>query len=73
MAQIADGLMRLREVTRRTVTVLACLPDTWDLIKDRAADSVPDRFRESLILGRITDAARRHLPTAAPGPGRRGA
>lgn len=55
-AQIADGLMRLREVTRRTVTVLACLPETWELIKAKAADTVPDRFREStLTLGRITD------------------
>lgn len=57
MAQIADGLMRLREVTRRTVTVLACLPGTWIQIRDKAADTVPDRFRESLILGRVTDAA----------------
>jgi Helicase HerA, central domain len=55
VAQIADGLMRLREVTRRTVTVLACLPDTWDLVKAKAADTVPDRFREWLSLGRITD------------------
>jgi hypothetical protein len=56
VAQIADGLMRLREVTRRTVTVLACLPNTWTQIKSKAADSVPDRFRESLTLGRVTDA-----------------
>jgi hypothetical protein len=55
VAQIADGLMRLREVTRRTVTVLACLPNTWTRIKTKAADTVPDRFRESVILGRITD------------------
>jgi len=56
VAQIADGLMRLREVTRRTVTVLACLPGTWNQIKTKAADTVPDRFRESLTLGRVTDA-----------------
>ncbi|ONI70520.1 AAA family ATPase [Actinosynnema sp. ALI-1.44] len=56
VAQIADGLMRLREVTRRTVTVLACLTGTWARIKAKATDSVPDRFRESLTLGRITDA-----------------
>lgn len=55
-AQIADGLMRLREVTRRTVTVLACLPETWEMLKAKAADTVPDRFREStLTLGRILD------------------
>jgi hypothetical protein len=55
--QIADGLMRLREVTRRTVTLLACLPSTWNQIKTKAAGTVPDRFRESLTLGRVTDAA----------------
>ena len=57
VAQIADGLMRLREVTRRTVTVLACLPNTWAQIKSQAPDTVPDRFRESLILARIVDPA----------------
>ncbi|MFK0248398.1 ATP-binding protein [Amycolatopsis azurea] len=56
VAQIADGLMGLREVTRRTMTVLACLPGTWELIKQKATDTVPDRFREALILGRVTDA-----------------
>ncbi|WP_370949042.1 ATP-binding protein [Amycolatopsis sp. cg5] len=56
VGQIADGLMRLREVTRRTVTVLACLPNTWTQIKSKAADTVPDRFREHLTLGRVTDA-----------------
>ncbi|HEX4221007.1 MAG TPA: DUF87 domain-containing protein [Pseudonocardiaceae bacterium] len=56
LAQIADGLMELREVTRRTLTVLACLPNTWAQIKRKAVDSVPDRFRETRSLGRITDA-----------------
>lgn len=56
VAQIADGLMELREVTRRTLTVLACLPTTWMLIKDKASDTVPDRFRETLTLGRVLDA-----------------
>jgi hypothetical protein len=55
VAQIADGLMRLREVTRRTLTVLACLPNTWTQIKTKAAATVPDRFRESLTLGRVAD------------------
>ena len=57
LAQIADGLMQLREVTRRTLTVLACLPNTWAQIRRKAADTVEDRFREARTLGRITDAA----------------
>ncbi|GAA4531070.1 ATP-binding protein [Amycolatopsis samaneae] len=56
VAQIADGLMRLREVTRRTVTVLACLPSTWTQISAKAAGTVTDRFDETKILGRILDA-----------------
>ncbi|GAB3144743.1 DUF87 domain-containing protein [Amycolatopsis stemonae] len=56
VAQIADGLMGLREVTRKTLTVLACLPSTWDQLKRKAAGTVPDRFRESVTLGRIVDA-----------------
>ncbi|HET6705293.1 ATP-binding protein [Amycolatopsis sp.] len=56
VAQIADGLMGLREVTYKTLTVLACLPGTWEQISSKAAATVPDRFRESVALGRITDA-----------------
>ncbi|MBN6033350.1 helicase HerA domain-containing protein [Amycolatopsis sp. 195334CR] len=56
VAQIADGLMRLREVTHRTMTVLMCLPTTWMHLKAQAADTVPDRFRESLTLGRVPTA-----------------
>ncbi|MDI5975986.1 helicase HerA domain-containing protein [Amycolatopsis magusensis] len=56
VAQIADGLMRLREVTHRTMTVLMCLPATWMQIKNQGADTVPDRFRESLTLGRVPTA-----------------
>ncbi|MET8849021.1 DUF87 domain-containing protein [Amycolatopsis sp. NPDC004625] len=56
VARIADGLMGLREVTHKTLTVLACLPSTWVQIKTKAAGTVPDRFREWMTLGRITDA-----------------
>ncbi|MGV9362532.1 ATP-binding protein [Amycolatopsis sp. NPDC003731] len=57
VAQIADGLMGLREVTHKTLTVLACLPSTWEQIRSKAAGTVPDRFRETVTLGRITAAA----------------
>ncbi|MEV4415823.1 DUF87 domain-containing protein [Catellatospora sp. NPDC049609] len=54
--QIADGLMALRQSTRRTLTVLACLPSTWTLIRTRATKSVADRFREVLTLKGIASA-----------------
>ncbi|HEV7976486.1 helicase HerA domain-containing protein [Amycolatopsis sp.] len=57
IARIADGLMLLRDETRRTLTVVACLPQSWELIRTRAANSVPDRFTVSPNLSRIPDVA----------------
>ncbi|WP_285785780.1 DUF87 domain-containing protein [Microbispora sp. NBRC 16548] len=54
--RVAGGLMTLREVTHRTLTVLSCLPLTWTLIEEHATDTVQDRFRMTLPLGTIPDA-----------------
>ncbi|MEV6815705.1 DUF87 domain-containing protein [Micromonospora sp. NPDC051296] len=54
--QVASGLMELREMTRRTLTVLALLPVSWSLIKSNAVDTVQDRFRETATLEAIPDA-----------------
>jgi uncharacterized protein DUF87 len=51
--QIAGGLMSLRESTRRTLSVVACLPKTWADIKANATDTVQDRFREAVRLDNI--------------------
>ncbi|MFI7076506.1 helicase HerA domain-containing protein [Micromonospora sp. NPDC049903] len=56
LARMADGLMSLRQTTRRTLTVLACIPNSWTIIKSTAADTVADRFREMPTLRRIDDA-----------------
>ncbi|MEV0357555.1 zonular occludens toxin domain-containing protein [Nocardia sp. NPDC050697] len=42
--RLADGLMRMREETTRTVIVAACIPKSWDLITKRAVNSAADRF-----------------------------
>ncbi len=55
LSVIADGLMQLRETTRRTLTVVSCLPNTWRLLRSTASDSVDDRFTETPILGAIAD------------------
>ena len=55
--RIAGGLMSLRERTRRTLTLLACLPSSWLLIKERATDTVQDRFRETAQLESIPSAS----------------
>ncbi len=57
VGEIADGLMELREATRRTLTVVACLPETWEMIAKKAAISASDRFRVTLLQGAMPDAA----------------
>ncbi|MEV0155413.1 DUF87 domain-containing protein [Micromonospora sp. NPDC050686] len=56
LARMADGLMSLRQTTRRTLTLLACIPNSWTIIRSTAADTVADRFREAPPLRRIDDA-----------------
>jgi Predicted ATPase len=53
---VAHGLMSLREYTRRTLTIVSCLPDTWELIVRHATDTVQDRFRTAVQLGVLPDA-----------------
>ena len=55
LEQIAGGLMTLRERTRRTLTVVSCIPPTWTMIRTRATASVSSRFRLSPILSTIKD------------------
>ncbi|MGK5671325.1 ATP-binding protein [Micromonospora sp. URMC 106] len=50
---IADGLLKLRDVTRRTLVVVSCLPDTWELLTRSAPTPVGDRFRQATLPDRI--------------------
>ncbi|MEV4319768.1 zonular occludens toxin domain-containing protein [Actinocrispum sp. NPDC049592] len=43
-ARLADGLMRMREETIRTIVVVACIPTSWELVANRSANSAADRF-----------------------------
>lgn len=54
--QLAAGLMSLRDVSRRSLSVVACLPESWILIKERTVNTVRDRFRETHQLRRIPSA-----------------
>ena len=56
LGQVADGLLTLREITRRTLTVVWCLPDTWALLEKSAPGPVLDRFRVEVLPDRILDA-----------------
>ncbi|GAA2600343.1 DUF87 domain-containing protein [Dactylosporangium fulvum] len=55
--QITNGLMSLREATRKTLTVVAAQHATWEVIKKYAIAAVQDRFLATQNLGRIPSAA----------------
>lgn len=54
--QLGSGLMEIRQSLRRTVLLVACLRRSWDLIREHAVGSVPDRFRRETQLHRIPSA-----------------
>ncbi|WP_431729097.1 helicase HerA domain-containing protein [Verrucosispora sp. TAA-831] len=56
LEQVASGLMALRETTRRSLSVVSCLPQTWQNVKEQATDTVQDRFREAAPLKEIPAA-----------------
>lgn len=41
---LAGGLMDLKDVTTRAMTVVTCLVETWSILETRSLQSVPDRF-----------------------------
>jgi hypothetical protein len=53
LAMIANGLMDLRELTSRSLCVVACLQQSWELIKRSVAITAADRFRTVLQLRQI--------------------
>ncbi|MET9245684.1 DUF87 domain-containing protein [Nonomuraea sp. NPDC003709] len=54
--EVASGLMALVHATQRTLCLVACLPSSWNLIRNRAIGTAQDRFRPSLILTTIASA-----------------
>lgn len=55
--RLADGLMRMREETIRTIVVVACIPKSWELVATRAVNSATDRFTVLDLATRMPDAA----------------
>lgn len=53
---IAGGLSALRDVTRRTLTVVSSLEATWNILDQRAPVTMKDRFEPPLLLQPIRDA-----------------
>ncbi|WP_338037120.1 helicase HerA domain-containing protein [Natronosporangium hydrolyticum] len=53
LEQVAGGLMALREATRRTLSIVSCLPQVWEMVRNYATDTVQDRFKPTATLWRI--------------------
>lgn len=54
---VGSGLMELREVTRRSLVLVACMDPIWQGIADYAPGSVEQRFRRAEQLDTIPTAA----------------
>src|SRR5688572_1598183 len=47
---IAGGLLELRDVTRRTLSVVSSLESTWNILDKQALVSMADRFGSKMLL-----------------------
>ncbi|HEY0934022.1 MAG TPA: hypothetical protein VGD91_09790 [Trebonia sp.] len=56
LADMATGLMTLRDRSFRTLTIVSCLPESWKAIRDYGTDTVADRFRAPRQLRNIPSA-----------------
>ncbi|MDI5974638.1 helicase HerA domain-containing protein [Amycolatopsis magusensis] len=54
---VGSGLMELREATRRSLVLVACMDSIWQGIRDYAPGSVAQRFRRAEQLDTIPAAA----------------
>jgi hypothetical protein len=54
--EVASGLMALRDMTHRTLTVISCLPETWGYVREYAIKTVTGRFGEPVQLKNIPSA-----------------
>ncbi|HYZ62973.1 MAG TPA: hypothetical protein VE650_11020, partial [Acetobacteraceae bacterium] len=56
VAEVATGLMSLRDLTRRTFTIISCLPESWAYVRNQAVATVEDRFRPPCQIQNIPTA-----------------
>jgi hypothetical protein len=67
----SDGLINLREITTRSMTVVSCLGETWTILREKVLASVAQRFSDPVFLrpasveaGQITDLVASRLRPA---------
>ena len=53
---LAGGLMELHDIKHRALTIVSCLEATWNILKDKATKSAPDRFHDVRLLAAIPNS-----------------
>ncbi|GAB3653074.1 helicase HerA domain-containing protein [Glycomyces tarimensis] len=53
LEEFGQGFMDLYQATRRTFTLIACLPETWTDFQANIIGTAADRFRDEIRLGTI--------------------
>ncbi|GGK51071.1 helicase HerA-like domain-containing protein [Nocardia camponoti] len=56
IAHHMNSLMRLREETVRTIVIAACIPTTWQYLKEQSVASAADRFAELFLATALPGA-----------------
>jgi hypothetical protein len=56
IADVATGLMDLRDTTFRTLTIISCLPQSWEYVRAAAVRTALDRFGERCEIQNIPTA-----------------
>ncbi|MFB9661788.1 helicase HerA domain-containing protein [Glycomyces mayteni] len=65
LSELAHGLMNFNEYSRRTFTVVSCLPSSWEQLQAFGVKSVDGRFHTAKILdSNLTPDAARAIVTA---------
>jgi hypothetical protein len=56
LSNVSDGLGRLPELSRRTITVLSCLPETWNYLQECSLNTSLERYRRPPIFLKPMDS-----------------
>ena len=56
ITDVATGLMDLRDTTFRTFTIISCLPESWELVREKGVVTALDRFRPPCPMQNIPTA-----------------
>ncbi len=65
IVSICDGLMTLRDITRRTLIVVSCLNDSWSCLSEFGLKTAVDRYQNPVRLASLDAQAQAEALVAA--------